>query len=114
MLITKKLSTCYLLLLLAVVLILSLPVVADSEVHQRHYLKISQLYDGAKKRPSKRHAQGARVLSMSEAIAIAKRRSNGEVLSAKKSVNRQGKLAYHIKVLSDKGVVRTIIIDAER
>lgn len=53
-------------------------------------------------------------LSMSEAIAIVKNRSGGEILAAKRRVNSNGKVIYHIKVLTKKGVVRNVRIKAER
>lgn len=55
-----------------------------------------------------------RRLTMSEAIAIAERRSEGRVLSAREGVDRSGEPVYYVKVLSKKGVVRTIKIRANR
>ena len=50
--------------------------------------------------------------SMSEAIAVAKKRVPGEVVSAKKQVNKKGEGIYYIKILSRKGVVRTVRVQA--
>lgn len=55
-----------------------------------------------------------RLLSMSEAIAIAERRNNGEVLSARQTVNAAGEPVYIIKVVTKKGVVRKMRINARQ
>ena len=52
--------------------------------------------------------------SMSEAIAIAKQKVPGEVVSARKQINKKGEGVYHIKILSNQGVVRRVRVQASR
>lgn len=70
---------------------------------------------------NKSHHSGAgstiknkRMLSMSQAIAMAERRNNGQVLAARQSVNAAGETVYVIKILTKKGVVRKVRINAHR
>lgn len=53
-------------------------------------------------------------ISMREAIAKAKRRFPGKVLAAKRTINRQGKVIYRIKIISNTSEIRTISIKADR
>ncbi len=53
-------------------------------------------------------------ISMQQAIRIAKRQFPGRVLSAKRSVNRQGDVVYRIKILSNSGQIRTITVAANQ
>lgn len=57
-------------------------------------------------------ANKQREISLGEAIAIAKRRYPGEVLSARRAVSSSGGTIYVIKILSSKGVVKKVKIDA--
>lgn len=53
-----------------------------------------------------------RPMSMSEAIAVAKRQQPGKVLSAKRLIDKQGRSLFRIKILGTDGVVRIIKVDA--
>ena len=57
-------------------------------------------------------ANKQREMSLSEAIAIAKRRYPGEVLSARRGLSSSGGTIYIVKILSAKGVVKKVKIDA--
>lgn len=59
-------------------------------------------------------AQADNFISMREAIGIAKRRFPGKVLSAKKSISRNGKVVYRIKIISNSSEIRTLTIPARR
>lgn len=59
-------------------------------------------------------ARAGNQISMREAISQAKRRFPGKVLAAKRSVNRQGKTVYRIKIISNSSEIRTISIAAEQ
>lgn len=50
--------------------------------------------------------------SLSEAIAIAKSRVPGELVSATRSTDRSGEPVYQIRILTRKGVVRTVRVPA--
>lgn len=55
----------------------------------------------------------AGILSKSQAIALAKRKVEGKVLSAELVKTGQGS-AYKIKILTGDGRVKTVVIDADR
>lgn len=59
-------------------------------------------------------AQADNFISMREAVGIAKRRFPGKVLSAKKSISRNGKVVYRIKIISNSSEIRTLTIPARR
>jgi len=61
--------------------------------------------------PKERTQQGGTALSEREAAEIVRQRSGGRVLSAN-PVEEKGRSAYRVKVLTPKGRVRTITIDA--
>ena len=73
-------------------------------------------YDGAQRMQTRRHGVSDQKAqrSMSEAIAIAKRRVPGEVVSARKQVNNKGEGVYLVKILSRKGVVQTVRVRATK
>ena len=48
--------------------------------------------------------------SLGQAIRMAKRQYPGRVLSAKTRINRRGDAVYRIKILSQSGEIRTIVI----
>lgn len=56
--------------------------------------------------------QTGKKLSLRQAIAIAKRRHGGEVLSAKRATDGKGREIYVIKLLTDGGVVKKVRIVA--
>ena len=53
-------------------------------------------------------------LTLSEAIDMAKRRYPGRVLSAKRTIGRNGKVVYKVKILSRDGEIRTLRIAADQ
>ena len=57
-------------------------------------------------------AQNGNQITMREAIVRAKRQFPGKVLSAKRGINRQGKVVYRIKLISNANEIRTIRIAA--
>lgn len=51
-------------------------------------------------------------LTLNEAIAIAKARVPGELVSASRKTSGNGQAVYHVKILTRKGVVRTVRVPA--
>lgn len=95
--------------LLAFAIVQPLNAAPEAAYKQRESLKLLLAARAEDQRPRKQRA--ARQRSMSEAIAIAKSRVPGEVVSARKSISHSGRLEYRIKILSKKGVVRTVRVD---
>lgn len=95
-------------------------VVSESSSHQAPFSQsadsvqgsdlVSHLYFDASPRLASN--KGKPGLSLSEAIAIAKRRHGGEVLSAKRAKDGSGRPIYVIKLLTDGGVVKKVRIAA--
>lgn len=73
-----------------------------------------QGFNKAHRSTLKQQQDKRRLLSMSEAIAIAERRNNGQVLSARQTVNAAGEPVYIIKVVTENGVVRNLRINARQ
>ena len=74
----------------------------DNKFNQR-YFQLSQ---------SKKNEKKSRKMTLSDAIDIAVKRHPGKVLSAKQQDESNGGLIYRIKILSKKGDVRTVLINA--
>ncbi|NNC54641.1 MAG: PepSY domain-containing protein [Pseudomonadales bacterium] len=51
-------------------------------------------------------------LTLNQAIAIAKARVPGELVSASRKAGGNGQVVYHVKILTRKGVVRTVRVPA--
>ncbi|MGB5326370.1 MAG: PepSY domain-containing protein [Pseudomonadales bacterium] len=76
------------------------------------YPRMETLLSSEVSRPAYQRTAGQAGRSMSEAIAIAKARVPGELVSASKKIGRDGDVVYHVKILSRKGVVRTVRVPA--
>ena len=70
----------------------------------RHPVYLSQ------SRRDSRQASGG--MSLGEAVAIAKQRHQGEVISARRSKDGSGRTVYMIKILRRDGVVKKVRINA--
>ncbi len=71
----------------------------------------AQQYSGPKHWPSMMVLAEQDIISKEQAIAIAKRRHQGKVLSADLEQNKNAP-AYRVKLLTDKGRVKTVRINA--
>lgn len=102
-------------LLLAVAFLLTAaPLVSADPLREYRPPEHGQGFNKAHRSTLKKQQDKRRLLSMSEAIAIAERRNNGQVLSARQTVNTDGEPVYIIKVVTDNGVVRTVRINARQ
>ncbi|MBT8152091.1 MAG: PepSY domain-containing protein [Gammaproteobacteria bacterium] len=84
------------------------PQLSSRPLMQLAQRKSSELRNG--KRSKRISSQSG--LTLNQAIAIAKARVPGELVSASRKAGGNGQVVYHVKILTRKGVVRTVRVPA--